>query len=209
MPHFKNLIFDLGDVIIDIDYRQTIAAFQKLAVVNFSQVVSYSAQSPVFDLYEKGKVTTPAFCAEIRKNLHPNSTDEDVISAWNAIFVDFSQQKMELLKQLKSRYKTFALSNINEIHLATINEVAQSKFGEADFGSFFHNTYYSNLVGYRKPENEIYELILKQEALVPEETFFVDDKKENVEAARAFGIQAYQLTDRNKLNELLAELHII
>ena len=209
MPVFKNLIFDLGDVIIDIDYRQTIAAFQKLAVVNFSEVVSYSAQSPVFDLYEKGKVSTEVFCTELKKNLHPEASHTDVVNAWNAIFVDFPQHKIDLLKQLKLRYNTFALSNINEIHLATINEVAKTKFGAEDFGSFFHNTYYSNLLGYRKPESEIYKLVIDNEKLNPAETFFVDDKKENVEAARALGIHAYQLTDRNKLSQLLTELNII
>ena len=127
----------------------------------------------------------------------------------NAIFFDFPVAKIDLLKQLKSGYKTFALSNINEIHVATINEVAKSKFGERDFGSFFNAAYYSNEIGYRKPENEIYKFILEKESLVADGTFFVDDKKENVEAARAFGIHAYQLKDRNKLKELLQELNII
>jgi FMN phosphatase YigB (HAD superfamily) len=209
MQTFKNLIFDLGEVIIDIDYRQTIAAFQKLAVVDFSEVVSYAAQSHIFDLYEKGKVSTADFRNELRKFLKPGTTDKEIEDAWNAIFFDFPQHKIDMLKQLKSRYKTFALSNINEIHVTTINEVAKEKFGEADFGSFFNGAYYSNEVGYRKPEKEIYELILNKENLVADETFFVDDKHENVEAARAFGIHAYQLKDRNKLNELLAELKII
>ena len=209
MQPFKNLIFDLGEVIIDIDYRQTIAAFQKLAVVEFSTVVSYSAQNPVFDLYEKGKVSTAVFRDELRKFLRPGTTDKEVEDAWNAIFQDFPVRKIELLKQLKTRYNTFALSNINEIHVASIDEAARTKFGAPDFASFFHAAYYSNVVGYRKPEKEIYELILQKEGLVADETFFVDDKKENIEAARAFGIHAYQLTDRNKLPELLAELKII
>jgi len=209
MQPFKNLIFDLGEVIIDIDYRQTIAAFQKLAVVDFSTVVSYSAQNPVFDLYEKGKVSTASFFDELRKYLRPGTTDQEIEDAWNAIFKDFPTQKMEMLKQLKTRYNTFALSNINEIHLASINEAAKSKFGEPDFSNFFHGTYYSNELGLRKPEPEIYALVLEKEGLDPDETFFVDDKKENVEAARKFGIHAYQLTDRNKLQGLLAELKII
>lgn len=209
MQPYTNLIFDLGQVIIDIDYHQTIAAFQKLAVVEFSTVVSYTVQNPVFDLYEKGKVTTPVFFDELRKFLKPGTSDKEIEDAWNAIFQDFPRQKMELLKQLKTRYNTFALSNINEIHVASINEAARTKFGEADFGSFFHGAYYSNEIGHRKPEQEIYRFVLEKEKLKPEETFFVDDKKENVEAARAFGIDAYHLTDRNKLHALLTELKII
>ena len=209
MKPYKNLIFDLGEVIIDIDYRRTIAAFQQLAVVDFSEVVSYTAQNPVFDLYEKGKVSTPAFCNELRKLLKPGTTDRQIEDAWNAIFVDFSPVKTDLLKQLKTQYKTFALSNINEIHLAKINEVAAERFGQRDFESFFHGAYYSNVVGHRKPEQEIYELVLTREGLKPDETFFVDDKEENVAAAKAFGIHAYQLKERDKLQDLLAGLDII
>ena len=209
MQPYKNLIFDLGEVIIDIDYRQTIAAFQKLAVVDFSTVVSYSAQNPVFDLYEKGKVSTPVFFHELRRYLRPGTTDQEIEDAWNAIFQNFAPQKIELLKQLKTRYNTFALSNINEIHVASIDKAAQTKFGETAFANFFHGAYYSNRLGLRKPEPEIYALVLEKERLKAEETFFVDDKKENIEAARAFGMHAYQLTDRNNLQGLLAELKII
>ena len=209
MQPFKNLIFDLGEVIFDIDYRQTITAFQKLAVVDFSTVVSYSAQNPVFDWYEKGQVTTGFFFDELRKYLRPGTTDKEIESAWNAIFQDFSPQKIELLKQLKTRYNTFALSNINEIHLASIDKAAQTKFGGAAFSNFFQAAYYSNKIGLRKPEPEIYALLLEKEGLKAGETFFVDDKKENVEAARTLGIHAYQLTNRNNLQGLLAELKII
>ena len=209
MTPYKNLIFDLGEVIIDIDYRQTIAAFQQLAVVDFSEIVSYTAQNPVFDLYEKGKISTASFAAELKKFLRPGVTDEEVEHAWNAIFQQFPEGKIDLLLQLKGNYKTFALSNINDIHLATINRFASSSLGLPSFGHLFHGAYYSNLLGHRKPEKEIYQLILTNENLNPTETFFVDDKLENVEAARAFGIQAYHLTDRNKLPELLTGLHII
>ena len=209
MQPFKNLIFDLGQVIIDIDYLQTIAAFQKLTVVDFSEVVSYTTQNPVFDLYEKGKISTPYFRNELKKFLNPGTTDQQIEDAWNAIFKDFPASKINLLKQLKTRYKTFALSNINEVHVVAIDEVAKTKFGATSFGSFFHGAYYSNEMGFRKPEKEIYELMLLKENLNPAETFFVDDKKENVEAARALGIQAYHLDHPDKLNQLLTELKII
>ncbi len=209
MQPFKNLIFDLGEVIIDIDYKQTITAFQKMAVVDFSTVVSYSAQNPIFDLYEKGKVSTSAFFNELRTYLRPGTSDKEIEYAWNAIFQNFPPSKIELLKQLKTRYNTFALSNINEIHLASIDKAAQTKFNQQAFSNFFHAAYYSNELGLRKPEPEIYALLLQKEGLNPAETFFVDDKKENVEAARTFGIHAYQLTNRDNLHGLLAELKII
>ena len=209
MQQFKNLIFDIGDVIVDIDYLVTIGEFQKLSAVDFSQIVSYNKQNKIFDLFETGKITAQQFRDELKQFLKPGTTNEEINRAWNSILIHYPEQKIALLKELKQRYKIFALSNINEIHVASINAVAKEKFGADNFGSFFHHAYYSNEVGFRKPEKEIYQLVLQQQNLIPEETFFVDDKVENIEAAKTLGLQAYQLTDRNKLNQLLAELKII
>lgn len=209
MKQFSNLIFDIGDVIIDIDYIVTIGEFQKLSAVDFSEIVSYNKQNRIFDLFETGKITAQQFRHELKQFLKAGTTDEEITRAWNSILIHYPQQKIDLLKELKTRYKVFALSNINEIHVDSLNEAAKAQFGTDSFGSFFHHAYYSNEVGFRKPEKEIYELVLQKENLIAGDTFFVDDKAENVEAAKALGIQAYQLTDRNKLNELLAELKII
>lgn len=209
MKEFKNLIFDIGDVIVDIDFSITIAAFQKLATVDFSEIISYSTQHHLFDQLETGKLTAQQFRNELKAFLKPGITDEEIDAAWNSILVDYPEPKFKLLKELKLRYKTFALSNTNEIHVATFNRAVKEKFGAKDFESFFHRAYYSNQIGFRKPQKEMYECILQKENLNPSDTFFVDDKAENVEAANNLGIQAYQLTDRNKLHELLKDLNII
>lgn len=204
MKAYKNLIFDIGDVLIDIDYKATVAEFQKLAVVDFGTIVSYSKQNPIFDQFETGKISAREFSGELKQFLHPGTTDEQILAAWNAILIDYPAYKIELLKELKTRYKIFALSNINEIHVNTINQEVKRRFGIDSFSSLFHYACYSNEVGYRKPDKEIYKLVLDRENLIPGETFFVDDKAENVEAAKQLGIQAVQLTDRTKLKELLA-----
>jgi putative hydrolase of the HAD superfamily len=209
MSTYKNLIFDIGDVIIDIDYKVTVAEFQKLAIVDFSTIVSYSKQNPIFDLFETGKISAQQFRNELKQFLKPGTTDEEIARAWNAILIDYPAYKIDLLKDLKQRYNTFALSNINETHVNTINAEVNTRFGLPAFSTLFNYAYYSNEVGYRKPDKEIYELVLNKENLIPEQTFFVDDKAENVEAAKKLGIQAYQLTNRNNLTQLLAELNII
>ena len=209
MKEFKNLIFDIGDVIIDIDFTVTVAAFQKLAAVDFSEIISYTRQHKIFDLLETGKITAQQFRDELKVFMKPDITDEEINAAWNTIIIGYPENKFRLLKELKSRYKTFALSNTNEIHVDTFNQAVKTKFGVKDFEEFFHHAYYSNQIGFRKPEKEIYKWILEKENLNPLETFFVDDNAANAEAAKEIGIQAYQLTDRNKLHELLAELKII
>lgn len=213
MNNFKNLVFDLGNVIIDIDYQLPINEFQKLvptdSTLNFGSIVSYSTQHKIFDLFEKGQITMPQFRSELRQFLKADVLDSDIDLAWNSILLTYPPEKIDLLLNLKTRYRTFALSNINEIHVDAIDAAAREKFGVQRFADFFHAAYYSNEVGYRKPEPQIYELLLRKENLKPEETFFVDDKLENIEAAKALGIQAYHLPERDKLKELLTELHII
>jgi FMN phosphatase YigB (HAD superfamily) len=209
MQAFKNLIFDLGDVIIHIDYQVTMQEFQKLAVVDFTEIITSANQQRLFDLFEKGAITAAQFRDAIRKFLKPGTTDEEIDRAWNSILIDYPEAKFALLKNLKQHYRTYALSNTNEIHLASLNKAAQTLFGERDLAGFFHNAYYSNLMGHRKPDKEIYELIITKENLVPAETFFIDDREENVEAAKKFGLQAYQLKNRGNLFALLTELEII
>lgn len=209
MKPFKNLIFDLGEVIIDLDYPTVIDRFQQIATVDFSQIVSYSHQHQIFDLFETGKISSTQFCNQLLPLLKPETTEQQIIDAWNSVLQHYPPQKIELLQKLKTNYKVFALSNINAIHVDSINQAARQLFNAENFASFFHRAYYSNEVGMRKPDSEIYQLVLNTENIKPHETFFVDDKLENVLAAKELGICAYQLTQPNQLNALLTSLQII
>jgi putative hydrolase of the HAD superfamily len=204
LKNISSIIFDIGNVIIDIEYKNTIAEFQKLSDIDFNSIVSYHAQIKLFDLFETGKVTAQQFRDELKKYLKAGTTDAQIDFAWNAIFTGYPLYKFELLLRLKTQYKTFALSNINEIHVNTIDKYVINHFGARDMNSYFHKAYYSNEVGFRKPDPKIYEYILNQEKLIPSETFFIDDKLENIEAAKAMGIVTYHLTDRDKLMDIFS-----
>lgn len=208
MKQFRNLIFDIGDVLVDIDYSTTVSEFQKLAGVDFNTILSYSRQHQVFDKFEKGEITAAEFRQQLRHFLKPGVTDREIDNAWNAILIHYPLEKFDLLRSLKEQYRLFALSNINEIHAHSLDLAAKGLLNESSFRNFFHYTFYSHEVGFRKPEPEIYKYVLDMQNLIPEETFFVDDKKENVEAAVALGINAFQLTDRNHLKQLLQSLGI-
>ena len=209
MTQIKNLIFDIGDVIIDIDYQTTIAEFQKLAKVDFSEIVSYSKQHPLFDQFERGEISAQEFRTQLKPFLKEDTTDEAINQAWNAILIHYPKAKFDLLLELKKRYRTFALSNINEIHVMEIDRVAEKCLHVSRFADFFHRAFYSNEVGHRKPELAVYEFVMHEENLLPSETLFIDDKAENIAAAKALGWHAHQLTNRNKLKELLTELNIL
>jgi FMN phosphatase YigB (HAD superfamily) len=207
MPSLKNIsaiIFDIGNVLIDIDYEVMVGEFKKIAVVDFKEIVTYSHQDQVFDQYEKGKITTAEFRKALRKYLKPEVTDAEIDRTWNAILIHYPIAKFELLKELRKRYKLFALSNINELHAGAIDSYVQREFGVAGMASYFDHAYYSHEMGQRKPEKEIYQMVLDREGLDPSRTLFIDDKLENTDAAAALGIQVYHLRDRDTLLDLFA-----
>lgn len=209
MNQIKNLIFDIGDVIVDIDYNSTVAEFQKLAKIDFAEIVSYSKQHPLFDQFERGEINAQEFRNQLKPFLKPDTSDEAINRAWNAILIHFPREKFDLLMALKQRYRTFALSNINEIHVAEIDRVAKQCLHVSAFADFFHHAFYSNEVGHRKPELAIYQYVMDAGQILPSETLFIDDKAENVDAAKALGWQAHQLTNRNHLTLLLTDLNVI
>ena len=197
-PSTTAIIFDIGNVIIDIDYEAVATAFRQIAVVDFSPIVSYKHQAYFFDQFEKGEITVAAFRTALRPYLKPTTTDAEIDHAWNAIFTAFPTVKFEWLLSLKSQYRTFALSNINEIHLTFIDDYLRQQFCTR-LCDYFHHAYYSHEMGYRKPEPEIYELLLQQEQLKPSSCLFIDDKAENIAAAAQLGLQVLHLADGDSL----------
>ena len=190
---FKNIIFDLGGVIINIDYSLTTQAFAKLGLSNFDSLFSQAKQNPLFDLYEKGLVPSSDFRNEVRKYLDKPLDDTIIDEAWNAMLLDVPAERLQLLKKAKLKHRTFLLSNTNDIHIETFNGYLQKTFGIADLSGYFDKLYLSYKVGMRKPDKEIFELVISQNNLNPHETLFIDDSVQHVEAAKKLGIQAYLL----------------
>ena len=204
LENINTIIFDIGNVLIDIDYEVMVAEFAKIASIDFSQILTYSHQDRVFDQYEKGQISSAQFRDRLRPHLRPGVTDDEIDAAWNSILIHYPATKFELLKKLSDRYRLFALSNINELHLAAIDAEVQNLFGVEDMSTYFEYAYYSHEMGLRKPETEIYKRVLEENSLDPATTLFIDDKLENTNAAAALGIRTYHLTDRDALLELFA-----
>lgn len=185
----KNIIFDFGGVILNLDYQLTEAAFAGLGLSDFGKLYSQAMQKELFDAFEKGLLSPAEFRAEIRK-LIKSASDEQIDSAWNSMLLDLPEERIVLLDKLKKRYRIFLLSNTNEIHFNAFSAYIQEKFKRDIFYEVFEKAYVSHKINMRKPDAEIFEFVVRENNLRKEETLFIDDSIQHVEAARNAGLHA-------------------
>lgn len=193
----KAIIFDLGGVIININYSLTSAAFKKLGAHDFDKVYSQFKQSPLFDNYETGKIESDVFRKELTELLDLSITDEQFDKAWNAMLLDLPQERLDFIKQLRQNYQTFLYSNTNAIHLKKVSELA-------DFNGCFVKEYYSHQFGMRKPHKESFEKLLRENGLNASETLFIDDTPQHIEGARQAGLHTMLIDKNNSIFDLPA-----
>ena len=189
----KNIIFDLGGVIMNISYQKTLNEFKKIGVTNIEEFYTQTAQVELFDKFDKGLISPQEFRDEIRNRTSARLSDQIIDNAWNAMFLDLPKGRLELLQSLKSHYKTFLLSNTNAIHIAYFNQLLNREFGLKDFSNFFHKIYYSYEIKMRKPDHETFMMIIIENGLKPEETLFIDDSVQHIEGARQLNLLAHHL----------------
>ena len=195
MQNIKNIIFDYGNVIFSIDFTKVAEAWKQLGINNAAEFYGHRQQDPVFNLLERGEISVADFRNRIRElSGKPELTDEQIDGAWNTIFLDIPQGNHELLQQIKAKYRTFLLSNINAIHYDYVHSYLQKEIGMANNDDLFEKVYYSHLVGKRKPDAEIFEQVLIENNLNPAETLFIDDSPQHLETAQKLGMQTYLMT---------------
>ncbi|KAF9083166.1 hypothetical protein BGX29_002833 [Mortierella sp. GBA35] len=201
----KALIFDLGNVLLRLDQSATANGFKSLGATNFPTLSQHHHSTTIVD-FETGKITPQEFRSAIRASigLPDTVTDTQFDQAWNAMLLDFPVGRLQLMKTLKKDYgyKVFLLSNTNEIHIEYVDKVCLKDYEEASLDPFFDKVYYSHGIGFRKPSKEAFEHILKEQGLEAREVLFLDDMPENVEAAKACGLQAAQVDAETDLGFL-------
>ena len=205
-PSVKNLIFDLGGVILDLSVDDTIHAFSRLSGIEPQQVKKIFISSPEFELYEKGGLTDVEFRDFVRKIYKTKASDDQIDLSWNQMLKGLPLIKLELLKRLKQSYSVYLLSNTNGIHLHHINEIMlKNVTGENLLDTYFHKAYYSHRMGKRKPDAEIFEQVLDENGLKPNETLFLDDNALNIEGANAVGLQTFFVTTPDAILDVFHE----
>lgn len=198
----KNIIFDLGGVIINIDYTLTINAFKKLGVENFDQLYSQAQQAKLFDKFETGAISPREFRIKIKKLLPPKISDYEIDKAWCAMLLNFPHERLLFLDKLRRNYRLFLLSNTNEIHISEVNKMLKSEGHWNLWKKFFDKKYYSHKIGMRKPGKKIFALILKENHLKAHETLFIDDSEQNLSGALELGIKTHLLKKGEEISEI-------
>ncbi|ABQ03040.1 HAD family hydrolase [Flavobacterium johnsoniae] len=180
------IIFDFGDIFINLNKQGTISGLQKLGLKEWNAELDRLNL-----LFETGDISYDDFVSGFQEQL-PNASIEEILEAWNAVLADFPSYRLDFVKELSKKYRLFLLSNTDSIHIATFEKTVGVPF-YTDFYNCFEKVHFSFEIGKRKPNANSYQHLIDEHNLVPEQTLFVDDKKENTDAAAALGLHVWNL----------------
>ena len=204
MKNIKSIIFDLGGVLLNISYQNTIDEFKKLGVDNSSAFYSKKSQTNIFNLLETGEISENELIREILISCK-SATRKQIIFAWNSMLLDLPKNRTNLLENLKEKYQLFLLSNTNAIHIKELKR----RLGEVKYSKFynlFNKVYYSHEISVRKPHSDAFHLVLDENNLKEKEVLFIDDSPQHIEGAKEVGIHTYHLKDNEEITTVFPDI---
>lgn len=199
----RNIILDLGGVILELDIDRTIRAFHALGFPPLQSSDIILSKYPFFLDFETGQITQDEFINRILEISADHVPREKVLDAWNAMILGFRAENIELLLNLRSKYRLFLLSNTNAIHEVRYNDQLEKEHGIANLDRIFEKVYYSHKLRMRKPDPEVFEHVLSDGSLLPGESLYIDDTLIHVEMARSLGIKAHHLAPPERIKDIL------
>ena len=207
MENIKNIILDLGGVLINLDYDKVNDELGKLGLAN---AFTKSNQIDLFDNYEEGKINEKTFLNRFNQLAAVDHSHNKIIQAWNSILLDFPADRLTMINQLRDKYKVFLYSNTNFTHIKAVNSILQREHSLENLNGYFDKVYLSHELGIRKPKPQGFKHILKTNNLVPKETLFIDDSPQHIEGAKQAGIYAEWLDlEKEDLKDALTRLSLI
>lgn len=196
MLNIKNIIFDYGNVIFEINFKKAQDALQQLGINDIEQFFAHKNHDNLFNDFETGSITPEQFRAGIRKAASNNEiTDQQIDDAWNSLLIGVPPNIHDVLLKVKTKYRTFLLSNNNEIHYNFIIDYLKKEFQMEGLDHLFEKAYFSQHLFLRKPHREIFDEVIKANNLVPEETLFIDDSPQHLEGARKAGLHTLLMNE--------------
>lgn len=203
MNHLDNItaiVFDLGGVIIDLDIDKTRKELFRLLGVEQPNLYYSNNHIPLFSDYEIGKISDSEFIDGLLKQSINGTTREDIINGWNAMLVTIPQKRINMLEKLGERYRIFILSNTNSIHTERFEKMAS---GHNTLSELFEKSYYSHIIGHRKPHRAAFETVINNSKLKAATTLFVDDLTANIETARSLGFKTLHVEPGMEIADIL------
>lgn len=186
----KNIIFDLGDVILNIDVPVASLSFAKLSGIEQSEILTLFKDNELFRQFETGSLDEDGFRNLIRKLVNfPDWTNDVIDTSWNSLLLDLPAERVDLLINLRKHYRLFLLSNTSSIHITQVNKILEASTGHKNLEVLFDKVYVSYEMGLMKPDPRIYQQVLEEQNIVADETLFLDDNADNIKAAAALGIE--------------------
>lgn len=201
---YDAIIFDLGGVLWNISYKNTSEQFKKIGFEEFDKWYSQAKQLHLFDDLEKGLIAKDEFISSVKKIINKSVSEKQIIDAWNAMLLDLPIHRIAFLKQVKEQKPIYLLSNTNEIHLIELEKrCEQTEVNWQSFMALFNKPYFSCRIGMRKPDEEIFEFVLKENNLKPHSTLFIDDSIQHIESAKKLNIQTLFLHEETDISQML------
>lgn len=211
MRPIKNIIFDYGNVIFEIDFKKAQEAFFKLGIANQTEFFAHKGHHQLFNDFETAAITPAQFRTGIREAAaNQNLSDEEIDAAWNSLLIGVPPGIHDVLLKVKQKYRTFLLSNNNETHYNYIVDYLKREFDMADNSGLFEKAYYSQQMFLRKPNVEIFEQVIRENNLDPEETLFIDDSPQHIAGAKLAGLNTLLMTKHPKdLEQVLIDHQVL
>lgn len=199
----RNVIFDFGGVLFEIDYDLPAQAFEKLGFDGFRDLYTQAAQNPIFDKLETGHVSNEEFLDFLHRHV-PSASPQQVLEAWNVILLHILPDQVQFVNSLRQKgVRTFLLSNTNAIHVAEFEQMIANTMDFGLFRNSFEKIYYSNVIGLKKPHPDTFLAVCEWNGLKPAETLFIDDSRQHVDGALKAGLQAYHLQPGERVSSLI------
>lgn len=202
MSEIKNLLLDLGGVVLNVDYHKMVDVFKEYGVMDFDKHFTQAKQVEIVDKFEEGKCSIEEFRNGIRDLVKVDLTDEQIDNAWFSMILDLPKERIELIGLLKLKYNVYLFSNTNELHIELLKKRYEEEFGFDIFQMLFTKAYFSNEIKMRKPHPESFQWLLNDAEIKAEETLFIEDSPQHIEGAKKVGLNTYWLTGGETINDL-------
>lgn len=200
--NIKNILFDLGGVIITLNKQNALDRFTEIGFPNIEEYLGEFRQNGIFLEYEEGKISPENFYKEFRRlSGNENIPAEDIDSGWLAFLAGIPEYKFKLLKDLRKKYKVYLLSNTNPSIMGWALSKDFSPEG-LPMDAYFDKCYLSFQIGCAKPDRDIFDFIIEDSGMIPSETLFLDDGKANIEMANEIGFETYQVDQTEDLRKV-------